>query len=368
MPTEKRSADDRMNCDDNSAGAASNHDAMDVIAGELLVTKPSKEHSKEHSQNKTTQPRRRSSFLEEFNLEDFDDLDDEDDQYVDIEQGAQHGPPPSSFDLSSPPRQIRRIAGETAAAADDRPNGTYASSSTNDVTRAVDVDGAEPNRCHSLMNLNDVPTVDNGNGGRLPRRISFECHSSALLEGMVAGGEFADVFHSDSDSDTCSTTSSDLDSGMPQQRRRRPSASSSSSPALAHLGGSGAANGSGTIRRTASTIGLRSSSSMISLASICEDANVREAPTLVSKVDRYIINREIRLGSSIVRTQSELAMAAMVGSGQDHQQPVLPGPEGIVTDASSTPVSATFTRRGRRRSNRSHASTNNLPSAAATSA
>ena len=362
MPTEKRSADDRMNRHDNSAGAAvtNNPDSMDVIAGELLLTKPSKEHNKEHSQTKTTQPRRRSSFLEEFNLEDFDDLDDEDDQYVDIEQDAQHGPPPSSFDLSSPPRQIRRIAGEA-----NRPNVAYASS-TNDVTRAVD--GAEschhqPNRCHSLMNLNDVPTVDNDNGGRLPRRISFECHSSALLEGMVAGGEFADVFHSDSsDSDTCSTASSDLGSGMSQQRRRRPSASSS--PALARLGGSGAANGGSTIRRTASTIGLRSSSSMISLASICEDANVREAPTLVSKVDRYIINREIRLGSSIVRTQSELAMAQLAQQ-QEEEDEVGPqtntGTTTPTTDAAT--VSTTFTRRGRRRSNRPYASTNDLSSA-----
>ena len=360
MPTEEHTADDRMNCDDNSAGAASNHDAMDAIAGELLVTKPSKEKTKEQLQTKTTQPRRRGSFLEDFNLEDFDDLDDEDDQYVDIEQDAQHGPPPSSFDLSSPPRQIRRIAGEA-----NRPNVTCASSPANDDTRAVDSAESchhQPNRCHSLMNLNDVPTVDNDNGGRLPRRISFECHSSALLEGMVAGGEFADVFHSDSDSDsdTCSTASSDLDSGMSQQRRRRPSAPSS--PALARLGGSGAANGGSTIRRAASTIGLRSSSSMISLASICEDANVREAPSLISKVDRYVINREIRLGSSIVRTQSELAMA-QVAQQQQEEDEVGPHTNTGTSTTDAVTVSTTFTRRGRRRSNRSYASTNDLSSA-----
>ena len=212
------------------------------------------------------------------------------------------------------------------------------------------------------MNLNDVPTVDNDNGGRLPRRISFECHSSALLEGMVAGGEFADVFHSDSDSDsdTCSTASSDLDSDMSQQRRRRPSAPSS--PALARLGGSGAANGGSTIRRAASTIGLRSSSSMISLASICEDANVREAPSLISKVDRYVINREIRLGSSIVRTQSELAMT-QVAQQQQEEDEVGPHTNTGTSTTDAVTVSTTFTRRGRRRSNRSYASTNDLSSA-----
>ena len=196
---------------------------------------------------------------------------------------------------------------------------------------------------------------------------------------MVAGGEFADVFHSDSDSD--SDTSSDASSvssgmtdttgsgrNMPRQCRRRPSASS---PALARLGPPNKNNGTAAavpptvIRRSASTLGLRSSSSMISLASICEDANVRDAPCLVSKVDRYIVNREIRLGSGIVRTQSELAMARMAQEGQDQMGL---GPEGMDAANTSMPVSTTFTRRGRRRSSRSYASTNDLPSAASAAA
>ena len=79
MPTEKHSADDNMNCIDNSAddGATKNPDAMDDgIDGDFLLTKQDKEHNKEHSQTTTTKdPRRRSSFLEDFNLEDFDDFD-----------------------------------------------------------------------------------------------------------------------------------------------------------------------------------------------------------------------------------------------------------------------------------------------------
>lgn len=361
-----------------AAGAASSPRAAvtgsDEYECELLLTTATT--AKEQSQSKTTQPpRRRGSFLEDFNLEDFEGLDDDDDQYVDIEQDA-HPPASSSsssaFDLSSPPRQIRRIAAE--AAVDDRPTDTYASSTKNDVSSSRRQSAGSyhlpSHRCHSLMNLNDVPTADNNsNGGRLPRRISFECHSSALFEGMVAGGEFADVFHSDgsaSSSDTCSDASSvssgsSSSSGMPQQQQQRCRRPSSSSPALARVAGAAATStNNGSIRRTASIIGLRSSSSMISLASICEDANVREAPSLISKVDRYIVNREIRLGSGIVRTQSELAMAALAAR-QNGQQQMGPGPEGIVADAST--VSTTFTRRGRRRSNRSYASTNDLPSA-----
>ena len=100
---------------------------------------------------------------------------------------------------------------------------------------------------------------------------------------------------------------------------------------------------------------------MISLASICEDANVREAPTLVSKVDRYIINREIRLGSSIVRTQSELAMAQLAQQQEEEDEVGQHSNPGTTTDAAT--VSTIFTRRGRRRSNRPYASTNDLPSA-----
>jgi len=308
------------------------------------------------------QSHRRRSFLEDFDLDDLDDdsLDsDEDHQFVDIEEET-----PSSSSAtapSSPPHQVRRINNEA-----DR---NSANANTNEGGHA-----GPPRSIHSWIELNDAivdPSTEatttsspNSRSNSLPRRISFECHSSAIFEGMLAGGEFADAYHSDSSdsSDSDSDTESDTEDGEHNSQRRqndkhhRPH-DSFSSPRRTSSSGASPSTTPNIIRRSASTIRLRNSSSMISLASICEDANVREAPSMVSKIDRYIINREIRLGSDIVRTQSELAL---------HQKELELNDRNPHDQAGGTmEVTTSFTRRGRRLSRRSCASTNDLPSVTA---
>jgi hypothetical protein len=288
MPTDTTDlADDRTN--DHGSTTANLHGGGGSDCGFLFSTTGERPRSLSQTQVRRGKI---SSFLEEF------DMDDED-QYVDIEEDVQN--PPASSDVQHHSRT--RGARDADCASSSSSDANHAKSSQNDETRRPTY---EPRHHHSLINLNDVPTADNQERS-LPRRISFECHASAIFEGMEAGGEFSDSSDSDSGS-SCDDENANED--QRRQRRNNNARMPHHRPSShRHRLRNSAAPAAANIRRAGSAISLRRSESLISLASISEEPDVREAPCFVSKVDRYIVNREIRLGSGIVRSRSEQALA-----------------------------------------------------------
>jgi hypothetical protein len=246
----------------------------------------------------------------------FDENAENEDQYVDIENA----------DPPSPPRMLG-----------ERPKDDVFMSNSN-TADYIDEDTPEED---FQRPLNDAEQPDPMSPPQ--RRISFECHASAIFDQMAAGGEFADEFHSDSDDDE-DYDDDDDESENPQENSspRLPS-----TPILRLYSSSGS---------TTNNARPRTSSSMASLASMSEEDGVKRATSFVSKIDRYILQREMKKGSSIVRTQSELAMKHMrafrVSPTDAHS------PSSVAFES----VQPTFTRRGQRHIHQSRASANDLPS------